>query len=125
MAGISSDLSGIIKFTSPNSSRISELGRDQDRYWQESFKTRVQPLTVCGTTDAGLFEILPDTRWQQWRVIFLTELIFCFRDNRIWYAFSARTAALFALLLTTFWGPIRFLRICSCSICGFRSLSLG
>lgn len=107
-----SDVVGIEKFLRiPENVEYRSWGGDQKLYWQGIFQDKGYNLSpFAARVTQGALTFFSDNRWSQWEGLFLGEVLLLFLSIlAIWYAFSARAAALFALFMTTFWGTYPFL----------------
>lgn len=85
--------------------------QDDDLYWQAIFQDKGYNVSPVGARlTATVLEFAGFTRWEEWRTMFLLEiLIFVLSILTLARWYSGRVAALFALFIASFWGTYPFL----------------
>lgn len=95
----------------PNTSEYAGWGNDQAAYVQAIFQDKGYNVTPFGARlTKGLYTLFSENSWNQWRSLFIGEIVLLIVSIFIiGYGYTGRAASLYALWLVTFWGTYPFL----------------
>lgn len=95
----------------PKNESYASWNNEKNAYWRAIFQDKGYNLSpFAARVTQNVFNALPRTHGQQWRVIFIAELLFLLLAIiGVTLTFSARAAALFSLWVVTFFGTYPFL----------------